>query len=192
MSQHQVLESTRLQLRPLETSDEDSIVEFMSERKVTEFLLHFGYPICREQVRSWLNNVLSATPEQCGYWALVDKESGRLIGVICLTLDSYNRKGEIGYWMAKNYWGRGLMTEATWRVAQYCFDTLKLHRLELTHMVANKASQRVSEKVGFQLEGCWREGHWKDGQFKDVKIYGMLAVDYERARKRFAAVDPVE
>jgi RimJ/RimL family protein N-acetyltransferase len=186
VSRHQILETERLLLRPLEESDGDRIAEFMAERAVTEFLLYFSYPLNVTQVHNWLGDVLKASPEQCAYWAIVDRPSNLLIGVLSLTLDSYNRKGEIGYWMDRNFWGRGLMTEAVWRVVHYGFDTLNLHRLELTHMVANVASRRVAEKLGFQLEGCWREGHFKSGQFRDVKIYGMLNVDYCRAKKRFA------
>jgi RimJ/RimL family protein N-acetyltransferase len=184
MSRHQVLESQRLRLRPLELSDEDRIVEFMDERDVTKFLLLFTYPINRQFVKAWLGNVLEANPEYCAYWAIEEKDGGMLIGILSLTLDCHNRKGEIGYWLDKGHWGRGYMTEAVWRVAHYGFDTLKLHRLELTHMVGNMASQRVAEKLEFQLEGCWREGHCKDGQFRDVKIYGMLEVDFLRAKKR--------
>jgi RimJ/RimL family protein N-acetyltransferase len=186
---HGILETERLLLRPLETGDEDRIAEFMAERQVTEFLLYFTYPLCRDQVHLWLGNVLKIPPEQAAYWALVDRPSNRLIGILSLTLDTYNRKGEIGYWMDKEFWGRGLMTEAVWRVVHYGFDTLHLHRLELTHMVANGRSRRVAEKLGFQLEGCWREGHYKDGQFRDVRLYGMLDVDYKRTKKRFAEMD---
>ncbi|MDR2576765.1 MAG: GNAT family N-acetyltransferase [Puniceicoccales bacterium] len=186
------LETERLKLRVLRADDEDDIVNFMAERGVTEFLLFFTYPIQRQQVHAWLENVLAAPLGHCIYWSIVDPKINKTIGIISLTRDQYHRKGEIGYWLAKEYWGRGLMTEVVWRVIQYCFDTLRLHRLELTHMVANKASQRVAEKVGFQLEGCWREGHWKEGRFLDVKIYGMLDVDYVRTKKHFAAAKAAE
>ncbi|MDR0678655.1 MAG: GNAT family N-acetyltransferase [Puniceicoccales bacterium] len=185
MSRHRELKSHRLRLRPLEITDGERITEFMGERAVTKFLLYFTYPINPEQVRAWLQSVLSLQPEQCAYWAIVDQKEDLLIGIASLTLDGPNQKGEIGYWMDKAYWGKGLMTEAIWRVIHYSFDELKLHRLDLTHMVENIASQRVAEKLGFQLEGCWREGHYKDGTFRDVKIYGMLAVDYLRMKKRF-------
>jgi ribosomal-protein-alanine N-acetyltransferase len=185
MSRHRELESPRLRLRPLESTDAERITEFMGDRAVTRFLLYFTYPINPEQVRVWLQNVLSLQPEYCAYWAIVDREKDLLIGVTSLTLDSHNRKGEIGYWLDKAFWGKGLMTEAIWRVIHYGFDDLRLHRLDLTHMVENIASRRVAEKLGFQLEGCWREGHYKDGRFMDVKIYGMLEVDYFRAKRRF-------
>jgi RimJ/RimL family protein N-acetyltransferase len=160
----------------------------MGERAVTRFLLYFTYPINPQQVHIWLQNVLGLQPEHCAYWAIVDQKKNLLIGITSLTLDPHNQKGEIGYWLDKSYWGKGLMTEAIWQVIHYSFDELKLHRLDLTHMVGNIASQRVAEKLGFQLEGCWREGHCKDGGFRDVKIYGMLAVDYLRAKKRFGEV----
>ncbi|MDR2667521.1 MAG: GNAT family N-acetyltransferase, partial [Puniceicoccales bacterium] len=113
------------------------------------------------------------------------REKDLLIGIISLTLDQYNHKGDIGYWMDKSYWGKGLMTEACWRVIRYSFDDLKLHRIDISHMVSNIGSQKVINKLGFQLEGCWREAHFKEGRFVDVKIYGMLEVDYLATKKRF-------
>jgi RimJ/RimL family protein N-acetyltransferase len=189
MSKHAILETDRLRLRPLELTDADRIIEFMGVRQVTDFLLFFSYPINPEQVRHWLGEVLAADPAGCGYWGIVDGGTDRLIGIISLTIDGHNKKGEIGYWLDRDFWNRGLMTEAAWRVICYGFDVLKLHRMEVTHMVENLASRRVVEKLGFQAEGCWREGHQKNGSFRDVRIYGMLEVDYLRAKKRFAATN---
>jgi RimJ/RimL family protein N-acetyltransferase len=185
MSRHKNLETDRLLMRPFEESDGDRMVEFMGVKGVTDFLLFFTYPIDENQVRQWLKNVLAAKAEYCAYWALIDKKTNVLMGVLSLTMDNYHHKTEMGYWSDREFWGHGYVTEAAWRAIQYCFDELKLHRVELTHMVANKRSQRVAEKLGFQLEGCWREGHLKEGIYRDVKIYGMLHVDYERARRRF-------
>jgi RimJ/RimL family protein N-acetyltransferase len=184
MSKHKVLETPRLQLRPLELSDFDRIVEFMGQRSVTDYLLFFSYPIVPDQVRQWLDNVLAAKPETCAYWGIIEKSQGKLIGILSLTMEEWHHKTEMGYWLDKDYWSMGYMAEAAWRVIEYCFGDLKLHRIDLTHMVANTASRRVAEKLGFQLEGCWREGHFKNGSYKDVKFYGMLEVDYLRSRRK--------
>jgi RimJ/RimL family protein N-acetyltransferase len=184
MSRHKVIETPRLRLRPLEFSDFDRIVEFMGQRAVTDFLLFFTHPIIPEQVREWLKNVIEAKPEQCAYWGIIEKSQDKLIGILSLTMDPYNHKTEIGYWMDSDHWNNGYMTEAAWRAIEYIFEDLKLHRIDLTHMLANARSQRVAQKLGFQLEGCWREGHFKSGSYKDVKIYGMLEVDFFRARRK--------
>jgi RimJ/RimL family protein N-acetyltransferase len=184
MSRHKIIETPRLRLRPLEFSDFDRIVEFMGQQSVTDFLLYFTYPIVPEQVREWLKNVIEANPEHCAYWGIIEKSQDKLIGILSLTMDPYNRKTEMGYWLDKDYWGKGYMTEAAWRAIEYVFEDLKLHRVDLTHMQANARSKRVAEKLGFQLEGCWREGHFKNGSYKDVKIYGMLEVDFFRARRK--------
>ncbi|MDR2030146.1 MAG: GNAT family N-acetyltransferase [Puniceicoccales bacterium] len=189
MSQHEILETERLLLRPLEIADLEPIEAFMGIRGVTDFLLFFSYPLIPGQVKSWLEGVVAMDPQLGCYWAIVGKEDGRAIGVISLTLETYHRKGEIGFWLARDRWNRGYMTEAAWRVICHGFDTLKLHRIEITHMVENRASRRVIEKLGFQPEGCWREGHFKEGCFRDVAIYGMLEVDYLRTKKRFAAAE---
>jgi RimJ/RimL family protein N-acetyltransferase len=186
MSKHRIIETPRLRLRPLEFSDFDRIVEFLGHRSVTDFLLFFTYPIIPEQVQDWLKNIIEAKPEQCVYWGIIEKSQNKLIGVLSLTMDPFNHKTEMGYWLDKDYWGKGYMAEAAWRAIEYVFEDLKLHRIDLTHMVANTRSQSVAQKLGFQLEGCWREGHFKSGAYKDVKIYGMLEVDYLRARRERA------
>jgi RimJ/RimL family protein N-acetyltransferase len=184
-SRHTILETTRLKLRPLEESDGEAIEEFMSVKGVTDYLLFFSYPLQKDSVKNWLRSVLDASAEFCAYWGITHRGEDKVVGIISLTLDNYHHKGEIGFWLAKDRWNRGLMTEATWRVIEYGFETLHLHRIEITHMVENKASRRVVEKLGFQPEGCWREGHYKDGRWRDVSLYGMLDVDYRRSQRRF-------
>lgn len=178
MSHHKVLETERLRLRPLMPTDESRIFDFMNHPEVTEFLLFFDHPLSQPMLHNWLRNVLAASPDYCAYWGIIHKKDFRLIGILSLTFNTYHHKCELGYWMDKDYWKQGLMTEAAQRAIQYAFEELKLHRVELTHMVKNIGSQRVAEKVGFQLEGCYREGHFKRGGYRDVKFYGMLESDY--------------
>lgn len=185
LAEHPSLQTPRLLLRPLQNSDYERILEFMSVRSVTDFLLFFNYPIKPEEIRNWLQNVIAANKEYCLYWGIVLKKENKLLGILSLTIDNYHHKAEIGCWSDRDYWNRGIMTEAAWIVIEYGFKWRHFHRLEWTHMTANDASQRLAEKLGFQMEGIWREGHYKDGTFRDVKIYGMLASDFERAQKRF-------
>jgi ribosomal-protein-serine acetyltransferase len=85
--------------------------------------------------------------------------------------------GEIGYWLRTDRTGRGYATEAAGALVGWGFDVLGLARLELRAGVANVASQRVAERLGFQREGRLRRGcPHPDGGY-DCYLYGLLPED---------------
>ena len=88
-------------------------------------------------------------------------------------------RANIGYWLAKPYWGRGLMTAAAHRFVQYAFERLEVVRLTAEVFSWNEASARVLEKVGFRREGRLRKHREKDGRLVDVFYYGLLRDDVE-------------
>lgn len=74
---------------------------------------------------------------------------------------------------------RGLATDAWMTLMRYCFEELRLNRVNGQALVYNIASQKVCEKVGFKREGIMRQAVYKNGQFHDVIMYGCLRSDYE-------------
>lgn len=183
MSKHRILETERLILRPLAMEDYGAILAFMGAREVTQFLLFFSYPLNEPQLENWLRDVINASPDSFAYWGMIHRGTNRLMGILSLTIDRFHRKAEMGYWIGRDFWGQGLTPEAALAAIDYAFNGLKLHRLELTIHVKNKASQRVAKKLGFQLEGCFRESHFKDGAYWDVNFYGLLPIDVQRLKK---------
>ena len=88
--------------------------------------------------------------------------------------DVYCRDGEIGYYLLKEYAGKGVMTEAVRRICEEAFDALPLLRITGLVYEPNMASRRVLEKNGFVPEGRMRQAVWKDQQVYDLCIYGKL------------------
>ncbi|MGH9880451.1 MAG: GNAT family N-acetyltransferase, partial [Pyrinomonadaceae bacterium] len=84
---------------------------------------------------------------------------------------------EFGYWLARPYWGQGIMTDAVRVFVRYAFSELGLLRLTAHVFESNIASARVLEKNGFKLEGHLREHFIKDGKLIDVRFYGLLKED---------------
>jgi len=84
-------------------------------------------------------------------------------------------KSEIGYWLAKPYWGRGITTEAVRKVAEHAFHELGLVRLTAHVFDFNLASCRVLEKAGFLLEGRLRLYYKKNGRLGDAFLYAKVA-----------------
>ena len=88
--------------------------------------------------------------------------------------DVYRRDGEIGYYLLKEYAGKGVMTEAVRRICEEAFVVLPLLRITGLVYEPNMASRRVLEKNGFVPEGRMRQAVWKDQQVYDLCIYGKL------------------
>lgn len=107
-------------------------------------------------------------------FAIVLKDTGQLIGAIGLVLNLPQEHAELGYWIGKEYWGRGYCTEAGHAVLRYAFDVLHLHRVHAHHFSRNPASGRVMQKLGMRHEGRLREHIKKRDQFFDVEAYGIL------------------
>jgi RimJ/RimL family protein N-acetyltransferase len=89
--------------------------------------------------------------------AIVLKETGRVVGSIGLHSDRLSHEGmgpcrEVGYVLAQDCWGRGLMTEAVRRIEQYAFEEIGLACLSVAHFPFNMRSKRVIEKCGFRYE----------------------------------------
>lgn len=100
--------------------------------------------------------------------------------------------GDMGYWIRTDATGRGLMTEAAAAAREFGFRRLGLSRLELRAGVANVASCRVAEKIGFRWEGSARGAAIGAAGPYDCHIYGMLASDprVDTAAPRHDAAGP--
>ena len=97
--------------------------------------------------------------------------------------DVYRRTGVLGYWLARDYWGRGIMTAAAGQFLRMAFARLdNLVRIEATAYARNAGSRRVLEKNGFRLEGIRRNHCWNErdgGVLLDDCIYGLLREELE-------------
>ncbi len=100
--------------------------------------------------------------------------AGKLVGSIgIINIDGH--KCEIGYWLAGEYAGKGIMTEVIKYVTDHAFNKLKLKRLFAPVLTHNKASSRVLEKNGFLLEGVLKSFYFKDGKYIDALCYAKVA-----------------
>ena len=109
--------------------------------------------------------------------AITDAESGELMGASVLKLALEHHKAEVGYWVGKPFWGRGIASEAAAELVRYAFDTMGLHRVFAFCITGNRASSRVLEKAGMRYEGTNRDDICKWGEFFDVEMYGLLRSD---------------
>jgi RimJ/RimL family protein N-acetyltransferase len=102
--------------------------------------------------------------------------AGEAVGSISLLFkhDVSRRSAEIGYWLGRAHWGRGIATAAVQSLAEYGFTQHDLARVYAVVFAHNDASGRVLEKAGFTLEARLRRAITKDGQTMDGLLYALV------------------
>ena len=110
---------------------------------------------------------------------------GKPVGMCSLSkIVSVVRKAEIGYWIAKEYEGMGIVTQSCRGLIDYAFGTMKLNRLALKfkHLSEdneNVRSRRVAERLGFTQEGILRQDGMTKGQMMDMVMTSLLAEEWQ-------------
>jgi ribosomal-protein-serine acetyltransferase len=105
---------------------------------------------------------------------------GRITGVISYnSLDWANRIAHIGYWVAANFQGRGIVTRACRGLINHAFNDLEMNRVEIRCATGNKKSCAIPQRLGFTQEGLIREAEWLYDHYVDHLIFGMLAKEWK-------------
>ena len=149
------METNRIRLRPWLDSDAETLYKYASDPEVgprAGWLPHKSVEESREIIRTIFNNDRT--------WAIELKETGEAIGCIGYfiygesNIEIAANDAEIGYWVARPYWNRGICTEALRLLIDYCFNEKKFSFLWSDFFVDNPASGRVMEKCGFHDTGA--------------------------------------
>lgn len=85
-----------------------------------------------------------------------------------------HRKGEVGFWLLPEYWGKGIMQETMPEILKYGFEQLNLHRIEGFVENENLNCKKALEKLQFRYEGTMKECEFKDGRFISLDIYAVF------------------
>jgi ribosomal-protein-alanine N-acetyltransferase len=167
-------------LSGIRRSDRAALLEHLNSKDVYNTTLTIPHPYMEANADWWIEKRIEHT-NRLGKevsFAIRDVDS-KLIGVISadnLELGTTHR-AEIGYWLARPYWGQGIMTDAVRAFVEYAFNELGLARLTAHVFEFNVGSARVLEKNGFKLEGHLRKHLRKDGELLDALFYGLLKAD---------------
>lgn len=103
----------------------------------------------------------------------------KLAGVISFHyINKTHKSAAVGYWLGKEYEGKGIMLAACKLLVDYGFKKLKLHRIDITHAEGNKRSENLIKKLGFVHEGHLRKSSIVNGEFTDHEYYGILADEW--------------
>ncbi len=99
-------------------------------------------------------------------------------------LDLTNKSANIGYWLAKEAQGKGIMTRCCRVLIDYLFDDLELNRIQINCNIENTKSRAIPERLDFTLEGIHRQVEFHNNHFGDWAVYAMLKQDWEVESKK--------
>jgi len=147
-----ILETERMFLRQMEMADVDYLMGIFSDPVAMRY-----YPGIKswQEVEEWVRWTLASYRDHgFGLWVAILKDSGEFAGQCGLTVQEVEGKEEveIGYLFLREFWGRGLATEAATAVRDHGFHKLGYERLVSLVDPRNLASRRVAEKTGLTLE----------------------------------------
>lgn len=151
----EIFETDRLRLRRPVIEDAEAIfAEYAQDLEVTMYLT--WKPTGKlEDTREHLRASATAWREGTAFgWVVLRKEDNQLLGAVGVRVDGH--KVELGYVLAKRFWGKGYMTEAVRAVVNWAISEREVYRIWAVCDVENPASARVMEKVGMKREGILR------------------------------------
>jgi ribosomal-protein-alanine N-acetyltransferase len=169
------LETDRLILRKLNLEDQWDLFEYASDPELTKHTM-WDYHRTIEDSMQFLQHITEQYEEdQVTNWGIMLKSNMKLIGTCgYIYWTPEHHRAEIGYALSRDYWRRGMMSEAVQEVISFGFNNMDLNRIEARCNVDNIGSERIMQKCGMTYEGIIREQLLIKGHFEDVKLYAVL------------------
>ncbi|WP_227353242.1 GNAT family N-acetyltransferase [Haladaptatus salinisoli] len=163
------LSGDRIDLRTVEEEDLDFLQATVNDPAVRPTIGGHS-PVNGHQEREWYEE--RASDDDHTY--LLVCRDGEPMGIVSLhPKDSTGVNGEIGIFLAEEFWGEGYGTEASRLITDYAFRERRHHRVVARVFEGNVGSARIWEKLGFRHEGTHVEAEFVDGEYVDVEFYGI-------------------
>ncbi|KZE69240.1 alanine acetyltransferase [Fictibacillus phosphorivorans] len=173
-----IIETERLILREVTLKDAEDMLTYLSDPDVVKHMGLEPYQTV-EDVQSEIQWYQSIVKEGSGVrWGITLRNSGKVIGS-CGFLNRAPKhfRAEVGFELSKQYWGKGIASEALEAVVKFGFKHMELERIEALIEPGNTSSQMLVEKTGFVREGLLRHYEYTCGKFDDLLIYSILKGD---------------
>lgn len=163
-----------VQIRKWALADAGELAAALSNRNVQNFLRDgIPYPYTVQDGREYISAMLAADENDTFAFAVV--AAGKVVGSIgAFRQDNIHRQtAELGYYLAEECWGRGIMTEAVRQLCGHIFTHADIVRIYAAPFAHNVGSCRVLEKAGFQYEGTLHSNAVKNGRIFDMRMYAL-------------------
>ena len=168
----------KCRIRKWELSDAKDLAVALSNKKVQDNLRDgLPYPYTEQDGKEFISAMLSADESETFAFAIT--VDNMVIGSIGIFRQGniHRQTAELGYYIAEEYWGKGIMPEAVKQICEYVFANSDIIRIYAEPFAYNIASCRVLEKVGFQYEGTLRSNAVKNGRVIDMEMYSLLKAE---------------
>lgn len=182
-----MLRGKNVLLRPVRRTDLANFLKWFNDPEVTQYLSMYlpMSEMAEEKYIEDLGSTRANTDARFVIEAIAGDET-KPIGTV--GLHGINNKDHVaGFGIAigeKEYWSKGLGTEAARLIVAYGFDQLNLHRIGSSALGFNERSIRMHLALGFLEEGRQREAIFKNGNYADLVTFGLLRSEWEQARGR--------
>jgi len=168
------LTGDRVVLRPFRVEDASAVLAYASDTEVTRHLEWEAYDDPATAV-AFIRSTHGGPPTWYAY-AVTDRESGALVGGADLrVVSARDRRGEVGYGLARSHWGKGYAAEAAALLVRFGFERLGLARIQALCAVDNVRSLRTLERVGMRREGRLVNYRLKHGRLGDHFLYAATS-----------------
>lgn len=151
-------------LDDVRAEDKEDVVAHLAHKEISDNTLLIPYPYHDEDFEAWFAHK--------GRVFAIREKRGRLIG--CIGFGEVgaddSKTAEMGYWLAKEYWGRGIMTQVIHQACEIAFEEYHFECIRAGVFLFNQRSMRCLEKNGFRAQRA-RETLVKNGQPMPTKVY---------------------
>ena len=168
------LTTMRLTLRPPEPGDAAALVRGLDNFNVSQWTGRIPYPYGLADAEAYIAQCRKLSGNGLG---LLITHEAQVIGGIGI-------EGELGYWLAEPWWGRGLATEAARAVTDHAFTALGRTELDASYQMGNDASRRILLGLGFAETGEGKGFSKAREQQTRLMLLTLTREDWQKARER--------
>jgi len=171
--------TSRLTLRKVERSDTQDLFEFCRYPESCEYSEWNPHKTIAD-TKSFVSWLLSAYKKQnCTFWAIVENSTKKVIGTCnFVSIDENYKIAEIGYCLSKDYWRKGIATEAVSAIISFGFHKIGLKRIQARIMIENTRSIHVAQKLGMEYEGTLKKAVYFNSKSHDVVVWAITDDGY--------------
>jgi RimJ/RimL family protein N-acetyltransferase len=163
------------EIRKWRLTDASDLASALSNKHIQDNLRDgLPYPYTEKDGMDYISAMLSANENDTFAFAII--VNNKVIGSIGVFRQEniHRQTAELGYYIAEEYWGKGIMTDAVKQICDYVFQNSDIIRIYAEPFSYNRASCRVLEKAGFQYEGTLRSNAIKGGKVINMEMYARI------------------
>jgi hypothetical protein len=175
----------RVYLKSLEKGDAAEMAKKANSKEIARYIGRpgeFPSPYSETDAIAFIDDAAARLRDKSAFHFGIRLNGGGLIGVCGVhRLDYSSMKGEIGYWLGREHWGKGYAREALTLLLGFCFNGLRLNRVTATAFSFNERSIRLLNALNFVKEGTLRQNTLYGDAFIDDIVFGILADEYGKS-----------